>query len=394
MMQSNDTECPICLNGMNDADVTYPLLCPTGCGYNFCLKCVEHLVRSSTDDYQYASDGNRHVKISLTCPQCRGDLQHTIKDTLTLRKAKNCERYTDIPDSELKASELRQKHEFMKVYSKEVEHAELRLRKFHRDNGESDKFPEPLQIEQEQTTKRSGPSFVDSTLFGGLEIAMSTDEQEYVQELMTTGKGENLANAAQIMNGILQLTLLGMAPKNLIERTRSEERRHIEILDTFKKRCPLPARLPKYYVLSSFPQKKRSILFEDDLWDGSIVDAFSRTSVINTRNLPGIQNIMMGADITHLEPKSRVKITSVKGQAGKVGLQKGDVITHLNDEIFQGSAEDIKQYIFCLHERDHNSTFQIVVNADVATAKALKLRSQRCGLIMEDAKASVQGKRL
>mmetsp|Transcript_19298 Transcript_19298/g.21549 ORF Transcript_19298/g.21549 Transcript_19298/m.21549 type:complete len:394 (+) Transcript_19298:203-1384(+) len=393
MMQSNDVECPICLNGMNDADLAYPLLCPAGCGYNFCLKCVESLVVSSGDDYQMASDGNRHVKISLTCPQCRGDLQHTIKDTLTLRKAKNCERFDDILDSELTATELKQKHEYMKLYANEVKHAELRLRKFHRDNGESYKVPEPLQIQQKlvQATSPKKSSFIDSTIFQGIEIAMSTEEQEYVQDLMTMGQSENLAHAAQILDGILQLTMLGMVPKNLKERSRNEERRHIEIMDVFKKQCPLPARLPKYYMLSSFPSRKSCIQFEDDLWDGSIVDAFSRMSVTNKRNLQGIQNIMKGANVSKFQPKLRVRITSVKGQAGKVGLQKGDIITHLNGEIFQGSANDIQEYISRLYESDNGSSkFQIVVNADDATAKALKLRSERCEMIMQEAKRNIQ----
>ena len=134
-------------------------------------------------------------------------------------------------------------------------------------------------------------------------------------------------------------------------------------------------------------------MFEDYFWDGSIVDSFSRTSVINTRKLPGIQNIMRGAEVTQLEPRLRVKISSVKKQAGKVGLQKGDVITHINGEIFQGSPDDMRKYIFHLYESNPSSTFQIVANADDATAKALELRSQQCGTILHDIKRDLQGER-
>jgi len=320
-------------------------------------------------------------------------LKHTIKDIITLRKAKKVERFSNIPDSKLNASRLIEKHEFLKLYAKEIEHAKLRLRKLQRVNAKSNEFLSPLKIKQKQTNPHEKSAFVDSTLFQGLEITMSTEEQEYVQNLMTTGKGENLAHAAQIMDGIFQLTLRGMAPKNLIKRTLNEERKRIEILDAFKKKFPLPERLPKYCLISSFSKKKPSILFEDDFWDGSIVDAFSRTSVINTRKLPGIQNIMRGAEVTQLEPRLRVKISSVKKQAGKVGLQKGDVITHINGEIFQGSADDMRKYIFHLYESNPSSTFQIVANADDATAKALELRSQQCGTILHDIKRDLQGER-
>jgi hypothetical protein len=376
-------ECPICLDGMSEADAAYSLLCPSNCGYNFCLSCVEHLVDSSKDDYQMASDGNRHVKIRLQCPQCRGDLTNTIMDTLMLRKAKNAEKFRDVGDSELNATELRIKHEFVQLYAKDVEHAENRLRKFHTDNGKADEMPAPLLAfdHQDGTTMHKDNDdepFFDTTLFQGLETVMSDDERAYVQNLFTSGDAESLASAAQILNGVLQLTIQGMAPKNITERSWNEERKHIESIDLFRKRYPLPARMPKYYVLNSFPYKKKVILFEDDQWDGSIADAFCRVRTGKPKHTAGMDNILSQAESTHLPPKGRVQITSVKGQAGKVGLQKGDVVTHVNGEAFQGSAEYLKQIIGSLYEEDPTSTFQIVVNADECTAVVLKLRARTC----------------
>ena len=97
-----------------------------------------------------------------------------------------------------------------------------------------------------------------------------------------------------------------------------------------------------------------------------------------------MDNILSQAESTHLPPKGRVQITSVKGQAGKVGLQKGDVVTHVNGEAFQGSAEYLKQIIGSFYEEDPTSTFQIVVNADECTAVILKLRARTCIKAMAD----------
>ena len=80
-------DCPICLEEMQEEDLTHPLQCQHHCGYNFCQGCIESLIVSSKDDYMEASDGNRHVKVFLHCPNCRSNLSATIRDTLLLRKA-------------------------------------------------------------------------------------------------------------------------------------------------------------------------------------------------------------------------------------------------------------------------------------------------------------------
>jgi hypothetical protein len=54
-----------------------------------------------------------------------------------------------------------------------------------------------------------------------------------------------------------------MAPRHYKELTRQEERKQIEFLELFRKRYPLPARMPKYFVLGAFPQKKKIVVFED-----------------------------------------------------------------------------------------------------------------------------------
>lgn len=366
--------------------MTYPLLCPTSCGYNFCLSCVEHLVASSKDDFQMASDGNRHVKVKLLCPQCRGNLAETISDTIMLRKAKNAEKYRDVEDSELNASELRKKHEFITLYADDVANAKARVNNFLGRKNNTEGSQGSLNLTESASKDDQHIPFIDTTLFQGLEMAMSDDEQIYLQQLLISGEPESLAAASQILDGVLQLTLQGMAPKkaNTRVRTRAEERKNIEAMQLFRKRYPLPARMPKYYVINSFAYKKSTMLFHDDDWDGSIADAFSRVQIAKPKNTPGMENILSEADSTYLPPRARVKLSYVKGQAGQVGLQKGDVVTHINGEVYRGSAEELKQLISNFYQEDPTSTFQIVVNADECTAEILKLRYRKCTQSLAD----------
>jgi len=82
-----EMDCPICLEELDPTDDLHPLQCTSDrCHFNFCLSCIESLLTSANDDYVEASDGNRHVKVFLHCPNCRSDLGGTIRKTLLLRK--------------------------------------------------------------------------------------------------------------------------------------------------------------------------------------------------------------------------------------------------------------------------------------------------------------------
>ena len=398
-------ECPICMNKLEEADVLYPTLCPTDCGYNFCCSCVTHLLDSSRDDYEMASDGNRHVKVRLQCPQCRGDLSATIEDTLLLRKAKAAERVRGIPDSELNATELRMKHEFVELYANDVAHAEARVRKYMRDRavstgrqsrskGETVEVSNGTEIGPKAIdfgppngghSKATATVFIDTTLFQGMDFAMSRPEQEYVQELLTSGNVERVAQAAQILHGVFDLTLNGLKPpQSTVTRSRNEERKLIEMSEAFRKRYPIPSRMPKFVVLDAFPLKDRTMMFSDDEWNGSIADAFSRVHRQRSQTPASVDAILglASPEDLHHEPKPRVKIASIRGQAGRVGLQKGDVITHVNGEEFRGTAADLKGLIASFHADRSDRTFQLVVNADESTACVLKLRSIACQTAM------------
>jgi S1-C subfamily serine protease len=121
-----------------------------------------------------------------------------------------------------------------------------------------------------------------------------------------------------------------------------------------------------------------------DQWDGSISDAFSRVHTTIPKNKAGIDNILKDAEDRHWEPRPRIKVAAVKGPAGRLGLQKGDVVTHFDGEPFIGSAVDLAHIIDELYKESPDATFQFVVNADESTAQVLKLRAEKCRKAMAD----------
>ena len=106
-----------------------------------------------------------------------------------------------------------------------------------------------------------------------------------------------------------------------------------------------------------------SMTFVDDEWDGSVADAFARAQIGRVGNdnrqmvkgrfgpkspaeQASVQRIIaMGLEenesrdtLTRPIRFQRVLVGSVGGQAGKSGIKKGDVVTHVQGEEFTGDA--------------------------------------------------------
>jgi len=473
----SSSSCPICLAEMEPPDETYPMLCPTRrCGYNFCAACAASLVASSKDDYQEASDGNRHVKVRLQCPQCRGDLSTTIGETLLLRQHAAVLRrgYAATADSELSAHELRIKHEGVataarlalahKVYREGAAEVGLELSEEAQtiverpivtailDSIDDDTGEEALEVDEHEETVVALP--IDVTLFNGLEFAMTEEEQQYVTTMMVSGDPALLAQAAQILAGISELMMKGVTPSMRCQKearksevtatssagtssvargrsggsrndksswargaasnagavgralamaetdaTRAQAKREAEIA-AHRRMHPLPSRMPRHVTLGAFdpsqsPRRwgdsKCPLTFLDDEWDGSIADAFARVSIgrggkvvkgsIDKTEQKGVHNVLMAGGgskyETHLSsPSGRVVVASSFGQAGRSGIRKGDVVTHINGEDFIGNSDCLRALIAQIWAQEGDAgTFSLVVNAEPCTAEALRLRA-------------------
>ena len=192
-----------------------------------------------------ASDGNRHVKVFLHCPNCRAELSHTIRDTLLLRKAdavlNALERKTtsidnnnDDDDNVLTASQLQLKdalqqpevqaaivrarrmeaeylgREYKVVETKQQHHKpqqqqeveyeewgfEMDLVRGVHQSFRMPKPPTPRAKKEQPRTK------VDASLFPGLDYFLSDDERFFVTDLLTRGEPEKLVEAARILHAV------------------------------------------------------------------------------------------------------------------------------------------------------------------------------------------------
>ena len=178
-------DCPICLDPMQPEDSDHVLQCRRRCGYNFCHECIESLIVSSKDDYAEASDGNRHVKVFLRCPNCRSDLSPTIRDTLLLRKADIVVRLTKRPSARHQAAgkELLTESQWRLLnvlHTKEVQDAIKRARKAER---------EYLGRVLSPSLRSSTALVLDTSSFGG--ISESHDEDWGVEADIVFGPHES-----------------------------------------------------------------------------------------------------------------------------------------------------------------------------------------------------------
>eukprot|EP00980_Cylindrotheca_fusiformis_P016850 scaffold5088_cov98-Cylindrotheca_fusiformis.AAC.1 len=280
---------------------------------------------------------------------------------------------------------------------------------------------------------------------------MSKDEQRTITQLMTSGDTNKLAEAALILQDMEGNTRVPLR-KRLINRSSiyglidecekarqkperpslmrgpvqqlqklpeqappSHRRQRSTVLTMenaeYLRMHPLPVRMPKYVQLEfadlvqscGFPMVfsdsgEFPITFMDDEWDGTVRDAYSRTSIspitgkIKRYQAPlnhvGVLNVisegLLDKDLSagRLDvAKPRILVKGFTGKVGRCGVMQGDVVTHLNGKEFHGNAKDlvkaIRSYIASSAERDINDqSLSLVLNAEAPVAEALKRRGK------------------
>ncbi|KAL3792624.1 hypothetical protein ACHAWO_008785 [Cyclotella atomus] len=255
-------DCPLCLCPLENYDVTHPIQCASHhCDFNFCLDCIESLIKSTKDEVE-ASDDNV-FKVLLHCPNCRSDIGPSIRDTVLLRKVDKYKALKHIStsdgsivkDKDLSASELRFKHGLEKdvKIATAIEAAQERERQFLRTLSESNLQFMDLDLGIDSLEKKgelwsfddeegfeadidgTPKSFVfkhhsdmhlekhdaeddlinvksDKTLLYGLEPFMTDQEKQYITYLLTSGSPNNLAAAAELLDRVAHLSRLGQYP--------------------------------------------------------------------------------------------------------------------------------------------------------------------------------------
>lgn len=380
-------DCPICLEAFQEADIIFKLPCRT-CQYNFCVKCLDDFVKSSKDDFQEASDGSRQVKIQLNCPQCRSKYPMDISEVAALRNAhilarSLVEKSTGLKrqDSDLSATQLAQKRDFQSYGIKKSIQGSFGLyKKVLRDA--NIELPELLKVArlssldvlfgdvelkdgvgEEETTEET----IDESLFQGLGDFMGKDEKLFLTQLLTSGIAEKLAQAAMIMNGILKLSMSGhtIAAKNSTDP--SDFIKNAERIAKVKKQFPTPNHMPGYFTIPLFEKSKKHLRLMDSQWDGTII--------------PPAQSIRVFSAIygkyyrIKTAPRPVVQVKGVRGPIGRLGLRQGDIITHVNDMEWSGSADELSEYLQQSFLKHPNDEISMTVNANEETAEFLKVRS-------------------
>jgi hypothetical protein len=396
-------DCHICLESTNAADELFALPCDT-CRYNFCMKCVETFIRSSKDDFQEASDGSRQVKVHLVCPQCRGKYPMEISDVAMLRGA-----YTLgislvnddgdlLADSDLKASQLTRKSDFLSYSKKrQVECAYGLYMKVMKD-GNMD-IPEESTAEAlrafdilfrnvpegndgttadgQPSPKATQPDSLDETLLQGLGEFMGSDEKVFLTQLLTSGKTEKLAQAAMILNGILKLYMSGhvLASNDSFDTKMNAHK--VEKIAQTKKQFPLLNHMPGYFLVPLFDKKQKHLQLQDKEWDGKMVPPTPSKRVFD----------IIYENHYHARSESRpvVVVKGVRGPVGRLGLRKGDVISHVNDMEWVGTAEELQNHLHQHFAQNPADVMSMTVNANAETAEFLKVR----GEMLERSKAEL-----
>jgi hypothetical protein len=193
----------------------------------------------------------------------------------------------------------------------------------------------PFLKERRDSPKNSANDAVlprDPTIFMGLEELLSIDEQEFITGMMVSGKVELLAEAANILHGILSVQATS-STNNI--KSPSPSMAQIEHQHRVRRRFPLPVNMPRCVSLP----------------------------VYDPRNAPTLKFGKTSQDLT---------LAGVRGPAGKVGLRKGDVVTHVGTVPVK-SQEEFETAL--RNNFDNEETFQLTVNANEATADALKKRA-------------------
>lgn len=397
--ERSQKDCATCQSNLTAVDTDYPLLCPSRCR-NVCFHCLSNLYDSTQ-----------------ICPECQMSVSETIKDTIFMRNIKNLNLICD--DSELSAAELRMKYNTTK---NDIQKVENRLQNFM--SGKREKFPiakdDGIGVVGSDTLDKS----VDTSLLSGMEKMLSLEEQAFITNLFTSGEPSKLAQAARILyelriiktsknfdeNNTRPMELMSIG--NPFQKLHSEvsaminqqvaaaEQRILDVkseinkTQSFEERNETLPPLPKYVVLEAnfdiYARYQKMLKVKDDVWDGSLADAFARRfhnssdhkSDNDSDSDSDHDSRSRNASQTSSVAKNRVVVTAARRLAYSAGIREGDVITHFNDEEFHGNARELKDLIHDLYlssqskDLSENSLFfTMTLNADKATANALKQRS-------------------
>ena len=184
------------------------------------------------------------------------------------------------------------------------------------------------------------------------------------------------------------------------------ERRQLEVAlmerASLLERCPLPVRMPKSITLDLSDPLSRNfpLRFCHDTWDGTVLDAYTRLNITAASRRssqkwkitkkaqtqhPGVFYVLSQGQYQHhyghvtmlAASTERVLVASVQGHAGRQGVMKGDVVTHIDGQVLEaGTTVDALIEMLQTKKNADQKTFDMVLNAEASIAEALKRRAK------------------
>jgi hypothetical protein len=311
------------------------------------------MLKSASDGYTEASDGSKQVKFHVKCPSCREKYvseQHpkhmSVPYVVTVRQAYNILPYLEESDSALSAHNLRRKHDFVACTTLgEIQDAKVNLVNYWKeinkpgdldlDLSKFDMLPRSLKSTRKQMDTTT--PWRDASLFQGLEELMTVSEQEFLTQLFCSGKPDILAQAAHILHGMMFSTAERQAA-NAVQTLSTFGAAERKEVTQWRARFPLPVHMPRCVQLPVFDPTDKHPLLKFD------------------------------------KKTNDLKLTQVRGPAGRSGLRRGDVVTHLHSEPLMDDREYYIQSVKQAFLDDPQGILMVVVNANEETAKALQER--------------------
>jgi len=326
-----------------------------------------------------------------------------------------------ISDSELNGAELRQKHA---ISAEEIQEAQLRIDQYVAGNVPTKGGTGPTAASSSESTIDTSLLFglqeamTDAEKEYVTELMTSGQANKLAQAAQILSEMERAVRKGQIIAN------LPMSPakkrfgigKNDEEKEKralammltKEEQEEKERKERHDRMYPLPDRMPRCVIMKAdfdiFAKHNKIIKFVDDGWDGTVADAYSRvhlteaeqnTSRTGGASLGGTEsdidslystshsNSVCGSDLFDSDDeddddsdsddfvnsnvkkyKNRVLVKKARRYAAKQGIQKGDVISHLNGDEFKGTAADLREAINQFYMSGNKEyTFSLTLNA-------------------------------